>query len=446
MLGKGIRSGRWGAMVVSLTRGDTLLAHNHGDLITPASTMKLFTAALALERLGPDHHFSTDVLRDAPLAPDGVLAGNLYLRGDGDPAFSNRFLRGEPGVTLDLLARFVAGSGVRHVRGDLVADATAFEDRRIPEGWARRYLGFGYAAPVSALSINENVVWVAISPSGSGAEVRLEPSSSALKVISAVRVTRGNRGGRITVRRAGDGVLEVRGWIGSLSATRRYSVVINDPARFTAGAFRDALALHGVTVDGEIRLGATPPGAERVASFPSPPVARLVSVMNRESVNLFAELLYRNAARGLTRNGEGSADRAFALLQRFMIDRVGADSGSVLATDGSGLSTLDRVTPRAMIQLLDYAHRAPWASTFHASLPVAGESELLRSRMRGTPAQGNLHAKTGTLNTVISLAGYSTARNGEVLAFAFIYNGTDRWNARRTIDEMGATIAGFIRD
>ena len=107
---------------------------------------------------------------------------------------------------------------------------------------------------------------------------------------------------------------------------------------------------------------------------------------------------------------------------------------------------LDHVTPRAMVQLLSRAHASPWGPAFHASLPVAGESELLRNRMRYTPAQGNLHAKTGTTNTVISLAGYVTAKDGEVLAFAFIYNGADRWNAKSTIDVMGATLAGFVRE
>ena len=193
-------------------------------------------------------------------------------------------------------------------------------------------------------------------------------------------------------------------------------------------------------------VGATPAGAARVAALPSAPLARLVSVMNRESVNHFAELLFRNAARGGDTAVVGSAENAYDVLREFMVVKAGASTDAVYATDGSGLSTLDRATPRSLIRLLDYAHRAPWAATFHASLPVAGESELLRNRMKFTPAQGNLHAKTGTTNEVISLAGYATAANGEVIAFAFIYNGSDRWNARQTIDAMGATLASFIRE
>ena len=142
----------------------------------------------------------------------------------------------------------------------------------------------------------------------------------------------------------------------------------------------------------------------------------------------------------------GSAETGGETLRDFLTTKVGVAPASVKVSDGSGLSTLDSLTPRSMVQLLSYAHDAPWGPAFHASLPVAGESELLRHRMRLTPAQGNLHAKTGTTNTVISLGGYVTAEDGEVLAFSFIYNGADRWNAKETIDRMGATLAGFVRE
>lgn len=446
MLGSAARAGRWGVMVVSLTRGDTLFAQNPGESLQPASTMKLFTAALALDRFGPGHYFTTDVLRNGALSPEGTLEGDLVLRGGGDPALSNRFLRGDANAPMDLLAGFVAGAGVKHVRGDLIADATAFESRRIPEGWLSRYLGASYAAPVSALSLNENVVWVVVAPGDAGkpAVISLEPASSGIPVTDAVRTVAGGRGARISVRRLANGGMEVRGWIGSRAAPHRYEYVIDDPALFSAGAFRAALARLGVTVDGALRLAPTPAGAVRLALLPSPPLDRLVAVMNRESVNHYAELLFRNVAR--MEAPVGSAETGYAALRRFMLDRVGGDPNAVIAADGSGLSTLDRATPRALIQLLAYGHRAPWASAFHASLPVAGESELLRHRMRATPAQGNLHAKTGTTNNVIALAGYATARNGEVVAFAFIYNGSDRWRAREAIDEMGATLAGFVRE
>jgi D-alanyl-D-alanine carboxypeptidase/D-alanyl-D-alanine-endopeptidase (penicillin-binding protein 4) len=440
------RSGTWGAMVISLTRGDTLFSHAPDERLVPASTMKLFTAALALEKLGPEHSFSTDVLRDGAL-DDGVVKGNLVLRGDGDPALSSRWVRGGPDAPMAMLARFTAGAGVKRVTGDLIADASAFESRRIPEGWLSRYAGAGYAAPFSALSLNENIVIVAITPgkAGGGASVALEPATRALTVTNTVKTVAGTRL-RVTARRVGDDRVTVTGAIGSRAGTARYQLVVGDPATFTAGAFRAALEAQGIQVDGTIRLGTTPPTATVVTSMPSPPLARLVSVMNRESINHYAELLWRDAARGLGRAQIGSAQTANATLHDFLVKQVGASPDAVTATDGSGLSVLDRVTARSLVQLLSHGHTASWSSAFHASLPVAGESELLRTRMRATPAQGNLHAKTGTTNEVIGLSGYVTAENGEILAFAFLYNGKDRWHARETIDAMGPTMAAFSRD
>lgn len=445
MLHGRIRSGQWGVVIISLTRGDTLYSHNPDLSLSPASTMKLFTTALALERLGADHQFSTDVLRDGPLGPDGTISGNMILRGDGDPSISNRFIEGDVNAPMQLLARFIAGQGVKRVTGDLLADATAFEDRLIPEGWLSRYITAAYAARVSALSLNENLVWIAVHPGPKGATVSLEPATTTIPVVNAVRLVNGSRSGNIGIRKLANGVIEVRGYIGSKSPPRRVSMVVENPALFTAGALRAALLKEGITIDGAVRLAPTPAGAVKVTSLVSPPLERLLSVMNRESINLYAELIYRAAARGKSREGLGSADRAFSLL-RTVLDSADIPGGIMKATDGSGLSSLNRITPRALVHLLAYSHRAPWATTFHGTLPVAGESELLKNRMRMTPAQGNLHAKTGTTNTVASLGGYVTARDGEVLAFAFVYNGADRWNAKMTMDQMGATLAAFVRE
>lgn len=444
LIGLGTRSGDWGAIVVSLTHGDTLFASNADRALVPASTMKTFTAALALERLGAQHAFSTDVLRHGAIDNDGVLQGDLVLRGDGDPALSPRFVKGGADAPMALLAQFVAGAGVKRVEGDLLVDGSALESRRIPDGWLARWEGLSYAAPFSGLSLNENIVIVGVRPNGRQAEVQLEPLTSGLEVISDVRVV-GGRATQLRVTMVGESQVSVTGTIGASAAPYRVQLVVKDPVTFAAGAFREALRAQGIIVTGEVRLGRTPDDAVLVTSLPSPSVARLVSVMNRESNNHYAEQLFRNAARGPRRDQPGSAEHAYQTLREFLESRVGVTPGQVVATDGSGLSVLDRVTPRALVQLMAYAHRAPWGSVFHASLPVAGESETLRLRMRDTPAAGNLHAKTGTTNEVVSLSGYATAENGELLAFAFLYNGTDRYRARETIDAMGPTLAGFSR-
>jgi D-alanyl-D-alanine carboxypeptidase/D-alanyl-D-alanine-endopeptidase (penicillin-binding protein 4) len=440
------RSGTWGAMVVSLTRGDTLYAENAGEEMQPASTMKLFTSAIALERFGPNYQFSTDVLRDGTVGPDGTLSGNIYIRGDGDPALSGKFLPGGPSAPMNRLADLVAQQGIKHVTGSVTGDASAFDDQKIPEGWRTRYLQASYAARVSALSLNENLIAVSVSPSAPGqpAIVALEPSTSAIPLVANVRTVAGG-GARLGFRKLGNGTIQANGSIGTRTGTRKYVYIVEDPAAFTTGAFLNALIARGIRVDGGTRLGKTPASAVKVASLRSPPLASMIAAMNRESINHYAELLFRNAARGPKRDVVGSVQTASSVLDEFFATKVGADTTRLVFADGSGLSILDRVTPRAQVQLLGYAHQASWGPWLHSSLPVAGDSELLRRRMRNTPAEGNLHAKTGTTNDIIALAGYVTAVNGEVLAFSFLYNGRDRWIAKSMIDVMSESLASFGR-
>lgn len=432
------RGGEWGAIVVSLTRGDTIFSRNADAMLQPASTMKMFTAATALEELGPDFRFRTPVLRDGAVGKDGTLTGNLYFRGVGDPSITVRFWKSEN--PMDILAHQIVSAGIRHVRGDIVGDATAFDDQLVPDGWKTSYLGSAYAARVSALSLNEGLLWIVVQPNG---DVSLDPASTTMPVKSSVRVT-GGSGGRIRAHRDAEGTMQVSGYIGRSSRPRRYSLVSDNPPMYAAGALRAALEKAGVQVDGTVRLGATPAGATEVAAIGSPPLSQIVGEMDRESINIFAEMLFRATAH-MHSHTVGSAQSGLANLRGFLTQKVGAPATSVDVADGSGLSMLDHVTPRAMVDLLGYVHHADWGPVFHASLPVEGESGTLKRRAKGTPARGNLHAKTGTTNTVAALGGYVTAKDGEVLAFSLIYNGADRWNAKAAMDQIGATMAAWVR-
>lgn len=437
--------GDWGVAVVSVARGDTLFARDADEMLLPASTMKLFTAAIAFEQFGPAHQFRTDILRDGELGPDGTLSGNLYLKGAGDPSLGPRYRAWHGGVApMEAIADLVYASGIRRITGDIVGDASAFDSRRVPEGWRSRYLQSGYAARVSALSVNENIANIVVRSTANGATVSFDEPLIGIPIYPTVQVRPGTRGARIRVwQDTTADRFRVTGWIGALSPERTYRVVVEQPEHFAAAAFRAALEKRGIVVDGKTHAATAPATAQRLTAWASPPLAQLVVTMNGESNNHFAELLFRNAARSVS--GVGSAEAANQALRSFLSERVGVRPDAVFAADGSGLSTLDRVTARSMVQLLAYAGSAPWGQVFQATLPVAGRTETLRTRMRRTLAANNLRGKTGTTNDVSSLAGYVTTQDGEQLAFAFIYNGRDLWRARAAMDAMGVTLAGFSR-
>ncbi len=442
--GTSIRNGSWGVLVASLSHGDTLFSINADVPHLPASTQKVLTSALALNTLGPQYRFHTDVLHTGTLR-DGVVDGDLILRGDGDPALSARFIGGKPDAAMDSLAARVVRAGVRSVTGRVIGDASAFEARSIPEGWHPRILQDAYAGRVSALSLNENLVWVTIRPGARGgpADVVLEPATAAIPLRSTVRTVAG-RSARLKLARNSNGIT-VSGSIGTDVYQRSYSYIVEDPASFTTGAFLSALQRNGVKVGTGFALAKAPANAEPVTSWESAPLETLLTVMNRESVNVIAEHVFRAASRGADRHATGTAFTADTALQSLLQRSAGTRAEAVTATDGSGLSQLDKVSARAMVQLLGWADQASWGPLLHASLPLAGESGTLRHRMRFSTAQTNLHAKTGTTNDVVALAGYVTARNGELLAFAIMYNGRDRWRAREAIDAMGVTLANWSR-
>jgi D-alanyl-D-alanine carboxypeptidase/D-alanyl-D-alanine-endopeptidase (penicillin-binding protein 4) len=439
----GRATGKWGVLVVSLSNGDTLFGRNPDQQLLPASTMKLFTSAVALDRFGADGRFATEVLRAGTLGDDGVLHGDLVLRGAGDPTLAAKALDDGAEPPMNALARQIAEAGVKRVTGAIVGDASAFEDRRVPEGWLARYLGASYAARVSALSFNENKITVLVRPVGGRAEVSFRPAVSGTPLTNEVRIVGGSSGAKLGVREDSSGRLHITGWLGAVSPERDYQIMVERPEMFAAGALRAALVSRGVPVDGPVRAATAPPDAIPVTTIVSPPLGKIIAQMNGESNNHFAELLFRSAARDV--GVAGSAANANTLLRRFLYEKADVPPTQVFAADGSGLSTLDRVTPRAMVLLLGYVRRAPWGPVLEQSLPVAGETETLRHRMRFTPAMGNLHAKTGTTNDVIALGGYVTAKNGEQLAFSFLYNGRDRWRAKEAMDAMGATLASFSR-
>jgi len=455
----GWREARWGVMAVSLDRGDTLFAVNPDLPMIPASTLKLFTTAAALYYLGPDFRFSTYALANGPIS-EGAVDGDLILYGTGDPGISRRTI-GASQNAVALLADSIAALGIREVRGDVVGDASYFDDVRLASGWNADDLLSWYSAPVSALSFDENVVSVTVGPGevGGPAEITTDPETRGFAIRNDVRTIQSGRTAVRFERRGNE--LRAAGQIASGYSGVTRTVTVGDPANYAAAALAAALEERGIVVRGGVRTVHDPERsvitmdartARRgpvndtprvLATHLSPPLSEIVRATNNISHNLFAESLLKTVGRvGL---GDGSYEAGVRALQYFLECEAGVDPSWLGNLDGSGLSRLNRVTARAAIHLLDYMPRDAHWDTYWESLTEAATHRRL-NRMGGTPAAGNLRAKTGTIRAVSGLTGYVTAANGERLAFSIVANDApSTWMAKRVEDAIGARLAAFDR-
>ncbi|MBP7146109.1 MAG: D-alanyl-D-alanine carboxypeptidase/D-alanyl-D-alanine-endopeptidase [Acidobacteria bacterium] len=404
-----------GVHAVYLDTGETYAAANPDRPLVLASTVKLFTTACALERLGPALRLGTLFLADA--APDaaGVLHGSLYVRGSGNP-----LLKGE-----DLWAalRELAALGVRRIQGDLVVDDGLFEPPGRPASWPERAVSHPYNAPQGALAIAWDSVEVVVLPGARpGAPARV--TTSPLREVAPV-VNRATTGGKTAVSvsladaAAGRGTIVVSGTIAPGDPPFTTWIHLGQPTEVALGALAELLPQAGIALGGRARAGRAPQGARVLLEHESPPLDRLVYEINKNSSNFGAEMLLRGLA---AQDGEVPATTA-AGLRRVAACLAGwkIAPSAVALVDGSGFGRQNRATPRALVQLLAEAARRPeWGPELMVSLPRAGEDGSLRRRLR--ELRGRLRAKTGTLNGVAALAGYGTTPSGRTLAFAIVVN------------------------
>ncbi|MDQ3556554.1 MAG: D-alanyl-D-alanine carboxypeptidase/D-alanyl-D-alanine-endopeptidase, partial [Gemmatimonadota bacterium] len=418
----------------------------HPDLsLAPASNLKLWSTAAALHYLGADFRFTTELWADGPVR-EGVLHGDVVLHGTGDPAISTRMLGGDPRVW-DAFADSLRALGVREVRGDVVGDGSRWDRAWTGRGWNPADRSALYAAPVGALAFADNVFTVHLAPGsspGSPATLRTTPATAGIAIANRVRTV----GGARTALRWEHGAdsLIVSGEIGAGSGGTARTLPVVDPANFAAAALRASLERRGISVRGATRSRYTPTveagRARLLAIHLSPPVREVIRVTNHLSHNGQADALLKAAAYVAT--GTGSWEGGEHAV-RVLATEARADSAALRLFDGSGLSRLNRLTARGMVQLLAFMDRSPEAAPFYASLPVAGDPQGLR-RMAGTPAAGNLRAKTGTIRGVSALSGYVRSADGERLAFSIIVNEVPSTaDAKRIEDRFGERLAAFRR-
>lgn len=439
---------RWSVVIRSI-EGGVIYEHNPDSHLQPASNMKVLTTAAALDALGPGWTTRTSVYATAKTGGDGTLDGDMVLFGRGDPNLSARY--SETGDVLEpfrQLAASVRSSGVSHVTGDLVADATYLTGPPHGSGWAWQDLQWHFGTEVSALSFNDNLASINVLPGASGAPcvVKVTPDTGHVEILNS-STTGGSA--RISVHRGLDGsAVEVAGSLPVGHAGVTVEVSVHNPPRYAAMAFRQALAEAGVVVDGDIRcLNAYDDRPEAlelarlhdVASLVSRPLADLVRVTNKQSQNLHAELLLRIVGREVGPAGVPSDEAGLSVVRGFL-ERVGGSGNGTILHDGSGLSRLNKVSASNLDAVMRAMVIHESRAAFVDSLPIGGVDGTLRSRLGGI----TVSAKTGSLATAKSISGIVTAKSGRRYVVSMIYNdpGGRTWTAIPTMDRIIQALSG----
>ena len=447
----------WGVLVVDRDTGETLFESNAESFFTPASNTKLFTSAFALATLGPAYRYRTTLEAKSALGTGGKLSGDLILVGRGDPDLSNRKFpfagkvlhEGSSDKILAELADAAVARGLKEIDGDIVADDTYIPFDPYPAGWSVGDLFFTFGAPVTAITFNDNCISIEMLPgarAGDPAVVAVDPAAAAAGFTQQITTSAaGTEPDLAVVRQPAPNFILLRGSIPLGHSAVKLDLAMTDPAQTAARTLKQLLEARGVRVTGSVRVEEAPPpealkkGEQPVllpapsqidppnsaanpfvlAEHLSPPLLESVRVLNKESQNLHAELFLRTIAREKT--AIGSTEIGLKLEQDFLKSAGVADGDAVL-NDGSGLSSNNLVTPRAVIALLQYIKRQPWGADFLTTLPIAGVDGTLEDRMKGTPATGLIQAKTGGLEHVHALSGYATTLSGEYLVFSILAN------------------------
>lgn len=473
----------WGVKVVSLDSGKTLFEYNPQKYFNPASNAKLYTAALALDRLGADYRIHTSLYSTARPDTSGTLKGDLIIYGRGDPTMAASLNGGDYFKPLEPLANQLASAGVRRIDGDLVGDESYFATPAIGAGWEWDDLQEYYGAEASALTLNDNALDLFVKPAeriGLPCRITTGPATSWVTIINRTETASKNMEGRIVVYRpVGENIVYVSGRLPLGGRDYRGSVAVHNPAGLFVTLFKEVLARRGIVVTGRARTidwkyrEVTPTDWTKLTELgfvESPPLKEILRETLKPSQNLYAQLLLLQvgANRGLGAGGRGpdttmsangstlpnnqpsngasvaaqplgprppapdphlTTEEMGAEAMNDFLAAAGVKQGDVLLEEGSGLSRRDIITPNATVALLAHMHRHRFADDYRNALPVAGVDGTLQNRMKGTAAAGNARAKTGSLRFVYALSGYVTTAAGERLAFSIMLN--NYYNAER---------------
>jgi len=428
----------WGVALLD-QKGKLLYGRNADRLFIPASNTKLVVTSVAASRLPPDFTVQTSVYAAGPV-DSGIVWGDLVLYGRGDPTSAVRCYSADSSVAgacdrdpfekFRALAARLRAAGISEVKGNLVGDGSYFEPMMVHGDWAGYDLNWWYAAPVSGLSFNDNSVdlyWRPGASEGMPAQLYMNPDLGDVTLENRSRTTAPSTPTTLDFFRT-PGTLSL--WAEGDVALDNYggteSFALPDPDLYAARAFRQMLGEAGITVRGTTTsttdslryrsARATPP----LASTTSRPLRDWIYPILSTSQNFFAEMLLKQLGRQF--GTAGSWEQGLEVERRFLVDSMGVDSAQVRLSDGSGLAAMNLVSPLAFVRILQYMRHSPRFADWAAGLPRAGQSGTLAKRFIGTPLDGRVLAKTGTIGLASTLTGYIFTERGDTLTFSIQAN------------------------
>ena len=460
--GSEFAAARWGISVVSMASGAALYQRDADQLFTPASNMKIYTTGVALELLGADYRWRTSVYTKAQPGASGTIQGDLILYGRGAPDLVSRSKDGNQG-SLVKLADDLYGRGIRRVEGNVIGDESYFRGDSVGDGWQWTDMQWYFGAEASALTVNENQIEVNLVPSSKTGEPAVVSTSDAESYVTVEnRMVTRERGEPTTIglhRGLSDNNIQVWGEFAPGSKGFGARLSVHDPALWAAKIFLDALKKRGIVITGQAQGRDSrhprsqrfdPSQAVELAGVTSQPLSEIARKTNKESNNLYAELILRTLGR---ERGEmlgqpeqigrerGDDETGLAVI-RLWLTRAGISTERIALHDGCGLSRLDLVTPESTVRLLLSLSKTASSQAFRQSLPIAGRDGTLGGRLK--TLSDRVSAKTGSLTYTNSLSGYLTNAEGEQVAFSILCNDqTSRGNATKVIDEITALLASF---
>ncbi|HAT73056.1 MAG TPA: D-alanyl-D-alanine carboxypeptidase/D-alanyl-D-alanine-endopeptidase [Elusimicrobia bacterium] len=436
----GIKNAAWGLSVKDAATGMVILERDPRRNLVPASILKVFVTAAALDRLGPERSFPTRLYYDGTIS-NGFLNGNVYIKGGGDPSLGSQLVKGAAPLdeVFKAWTEAIRKAGINVINGAVVGDESAFESVQ-PGSWAWEDIGNYYAAQPSALTVNDGLYKLYFKPSekegGEAAVLRTEPYIDGLKFENHMKTGPAGSGDNGYIFAfPGQYQAVLRGSIPGGAAEFAIKGALPDPAFFAAQSFSYYLAKAGVNSNKKPYKGLAPagPGTVLLAETASAPLKNTVRVTNKRSFNLYAELLLRQLGVG---RGAGAPAAGNAVVKAYLAEN-GVDVGEMKLEDACGLSHRDTVKAENFTDMLRAVYKKKYYSEFYDSLVYPGDPDAtghVRNLGRGTALENNLRLKSGSLNGVRSYTGYLKTKKARVLAFTSIINNYSA--APAAIDKM----------